>query len=342
MPPHDLNAALRRHGERYKTVTLEDGYHCSELPHPRAVAEILARPWLASLNRETRRVCGVLSWRPVGSEVEPEPVPLPQVRDDLRAHLADLEPLPGVIGGPYNDLVHLMTGGKASADQYLDLVLRRVKADSPTWRAPHAPRRALSAEDRAYGDVERKHLSRNRAALRQIGTSLEWLGFWIRDDAPPPGERVTAPDLYAQARDVIDEWTEDGSAIDPDAEPDALGAEPAVMPTAQKFYTAADAVLGGRRKSGSNRVYTVPKEDDMARAHAQETTNRTQEWIGAAEAARDYAAALRELDAALDAHDEAEAERITRRYGLTGTRRRDHLRLVTDLDERREESTDAG
>jgi hypothetical protein len=249
-----------------------------ELPGPAVFAEVWATPFVTATHDVFADGTTLLT-RPAGSDVTPLPASIPAMVDILRDGLAALPDHPNA-GRPYQDLRLFVTEANlATVETYLIEVARRVRMAAPQWSPPKADRPP------AKPAVERAADSRVRRKAREDESSRTWLGSLFDEDTEHdygPGDRVPATQLYADAADGIGEWVDwyDEDADDWAEEADAEGL-PAVprIPSTHTFYSAADDVLGPRRRVQGIRTYTIPEEPMNLSATSRAVLERAAEMI---------------------------------------------------------------
>lgn len=285
--PEAALAVLRDGGRRSNVAArqpvrlrLDAGTHEGlkvELPGPALLADVWATPFVtASLDVFCDGT--TLLTRPAGSDVTPAPASIPAMIDALRDGLADL-PERDDAGRPYKDLRLFVTvADAATAGGYLAEVVRRVRMAAPKWSPPKVDRPAKPAAERAAD-------ARERRKAREDESSRTWLRSLFDEDAEldiGPGDRLPATELYAHASDGIGSWVEwyedDPEDWAEEAEAESLPAHPRI-PSTHTFYSAADDVLGPRRRVQGIRTYTIPEEPMNLSATSRAVLERAAEMI---------------------------------------------------------------
>lgn len=280
-------AALRdggRHrahpGDRPRRLRLDVGITL-EAPGPRVLANVLALPWLTARGQEILRPRSgaALLARRVGTDEEPQPLDLRALASDLGTMLAALPDRPDA-GRPYRNARDLVRHAEpATRDAYLLDVVRYLRRlpDVETWTAPR-PAAPTLGRPPASTPAQRKAAQRARDAYAEEDTARVWLRHYLTGwgephEAPTPGARVPAPELFSEAaawaEDVVDEYsseedTSEGSEWAAFAQREGYPLRPRV-PGRTRFYTTADGVLGARRTIRGIPHYAIPlpKEPDM-------------------------------------------------------------------------------
>lgn len=241
--------------EKHVTLKADSGVTL-EIPGPRLLAQTYAAPWLLSGVDAYRSGAALLS-RPQGSDEEPRATHLGELTKEL---LAALQRLPELsrqeAGRPYCDLrLYLTEASPAHRDAYLAEVVAHTRRLLPAYRPP-AERKAADRAP-AKTPAERKAESRERARRNEEASAREWLGNfltgWDGDtDAPEPGSRWIASELYETAVEAIEESV--------DLEEERLDGGAYVVPGKRAFYAVADELLGARRRGakGTTHVYVIP------------------------------------------------------------------------------------
>ncbi|MGY1804221.1 hypothetical protein ACI78T_13175 [Blastococcus sp. SYSU D00922] len=196
----------------------------------------------------------------------PVPLDVLQVAAELRAYLAAL-PERAEAGRPYCDLRLLVTVcASATIEGYLLDAVRFARLLAPVWR----PAKERKPRPPAMTPAEKKAAQKDRDRQREDETAEWWLRLFLGgQDAPTPGDRLVAGDLYALAAevltDIVEEAEEDLDAWAEEAADDGSPRRPRV-PGRTRFYAVADQMLGPRRRINGARVYVVPAEHpDAAR-----------------------------------------------------------------------------
>lgn len=270
MLPYERNLAAFRDGRHYtkraeKPVTLKtDSGVTLEVPGPRILAEVYVLPWLRSSVIAYRSGAALLT-RPIGSEEEPAAVHQGDLTKELLAALQSFpERTPSEAGRPYRDLRLFVTEASDGArSAYLGDVVTHTRRLLTEWR-PSASRVERGPAKTA---AERKATSRERIRREEEPSARDWLeGFlsgWDGDvEAPAPGSRWIASELYGLAADAIGDAVEDADDAraakeEPETLPDGT---PYRVPRQRVFYAVADELLGARRRGakGSAMVYVIP------------------------------------------------------------------------------------
>lgn len=260
MTPYELDLAALRDGRYYakraeKPVQLRTDSGVSlEVPGPAVLAEVYALPWLRS-RADAYRSGSALLTRPNGSEAEPLALHQGDLANDLLAALQRLPELGTTEAGrPYRDLRHYVTeASPAARSAYLGDVIAHTRRRLPEWR----PSASRVERGPAKTDAERKAASRERIRREEELSARDWLeGFltgWDGDtEAPAPGSRWIASELYDMAAEAIEECI--------DVEEERLDGGAYFMPGKRVFYAVADELLGPRRRGakGTNHVYVIP------------------------------------------------------------------------------------
>lgn len=219
-----------------------------EAPSARRLAEVYAFPALAT-SYELHRSGAALLARVPGDDAEPTAVPLAALAERVRAAVAALPDDPAA-GRPYRDARHLAAeAAEDTAAAYFVAVARAVVRLAPPWRPPAA------SADRgpAMTAAQRKALSRDRERAAELASVREWLDLWLEEDAPAPGSRVCAAELFETCLEALTDLAEDGELL-------ADEETPIRPPRRRAFYAAADELLGPRRRHGRADVlvYTLP------------------------------------------------------------------------------------
>lgn len=281
-----------------------------EIPAPRVLVEVLD---LFPDDVEVFRRGQALATRPRGSDATGDDLQALDLTDEARRLVEFFAGLPDRddAGRPYNDLRLFARASPDLAESYLLEVLRALRSTLST--APRPPRPARGGTSAA----ERKRRSRERIRVEEDSSARWWLenylsGFDDPEEAPAPGTRVAAPDLYALASEALAEVVEeyDEEVTDPRpgspnfflslaeraeeweeyADDEGYPLRPRV-PSSLRFYAVAEEVLGPRssRSTGGLRYFTIPnlKEDGM-------TSTITREEIEEALEVREIVSALRD------------------------------------------------
>lgn len=260
MLPFELSLARLSDGRYYakkaeKPVTLKTDSGVSlEIPGPRILAELYAVPWLSASTDAFRSGAAILTRSPNSRD---EPVAL--FPGDLTNRLLDaLKCLPDLsvteAGRPYRDLRLFLTEASPTArTKYLADVVAQVRALLPAYRPPAVPKERGPAKTAA----ERLTAHRARVRREEELTAREWLGNFLsgwggEEEAPAPGSRWLASELYGTAVDAIQEFA--------DCEEERLDGGNYVTPRQRVFYAVADELIGPRRRGakGSAMVYVIP------------------------------------------------------------------------------------
>lgn len=239
-----------------------------EAPSPRRLAEVFVVPLLRERAEIYRQGAGLLK-RPQGSADAPAPLPLADLASAIGRKLADLPELKTTDAGrPYRDARALALHGEpATVGAYLANVARAVVTLAPKYRRPAAEVERPPAMTAA----ERKAAQRARDRAAEISSARWWLEGYLTgwdgdDEAPAPGSRVPAAELYDLAVDAIEETVDEYEGLMPGeswediAEEDNLPERPRV-PRRRIFYEVADELLGTRRRGahGSALQYVIPE-----------------------------------------------------------------------------------
>ncbi|MGI5138475.1 hypothetical protein ACQEXA_28190 [Streptomyces sp. CA-106110] len=252
------NVATRRPVRMKLDAGTYDGLSV-ELPGPDVLAEVWAAPFLSASHNVFSSGAALLT-RPAGSDATPSPAPVAAMVAVLRDGLAAL-PDRSDAGRPYTDLRLFVTvADPANVSGYLVDVVRRVRMAAPKWSPPKADRLPAKAA------AERAADSRASRKAREDESSRTWLRSLYDEDAEldiGPGDRVPATELYAHASGGIGSWVEwyedDPEDWAEEAEAEGLPTRPRI-PSTHTFYSAADDVLGPRRRVQGIRTYTIPEE----------------------------------------------------------------------------------
>lgn len=248
--------------DRPVVLTLLDS-RTLQVPGPRVLATTYALPWLRERFDAVRSGGSTLALSALPGG-EPTLLNRLELERDLRQAIEAL-PEDHTAGRPYTDLrAYVGAAIPAHVDAYLHEVIGYMHRELPQWRRPPAPRPARAEPVKT--PTEQKAAYRARVAAAEITSARWWLDGYLdpeNDEAPEPGARLSAPDLYARARDAIESLAEDGEPIDDDT-PDVLFR----LPGPRTFYAVADDVLGARRRSHGVAYYTFP----TAPNHAPEAT----------------------------------------------------------------------
>ncbi|WP_164198913.1 hypothetical protein [[Micrococcus luteus] ATCC 49442] len=270
MTPYELDLAALSDGRYYakraeKPVKLKtDSGVTLEIPGPAVLAEVFALPWLRSRVIAYRSGSALLT-RPIESDADPAAIHQGHLASELLAALQSLpERTSGEAGRPYRDLrLFLTEASPATRDGYLSDVVTHTRRLLPEWRPP-VPRMERGPAKTA---AERKATSRERIRREEEASTRDWLenfliGWGDEAEAPAPGSRWIAAELYADAASVIKDAVEDAedaraSKEEPDTLPDGT---PYRVPRQRVFYSVADELLGARRRGakGSAMVYVIP------------------------------------------------------------------------------------
>jgi hypothetical protein len=270
MLPYELSLARLSDGRYYakkaeKPVTLKTDSGISlEIPGPRILAEVYALPWLRSRVDAYRTGSAILT-RPKGSDEEPLALRLHDLENELLAALQRLpERTTTEAGRPYRDLRLFVTEATPAArGKYLADVVAQLRGFLSAYRAP------ASREERppAKTSAERKAAQRERERREEELSARDWLenfliGWGDDAEAPAPGSRWNASELYADAAEVIGDAVEDAAdAIREKDEPETLpDGTPYRVPGKRVFFSVADELLGARRRGakGTTHVYVIP------------------------------------------------------------------------------------
>lgn len=265
MTPYERDLARLRDGRYYakkaeKPVTLKtDSGVALEIPGPLVLAEVFALPWLRS-QVDAYRSGSALLTRQSGSDEMPKAIHQGDLATELLTVLQNLPELSTAEAGrPYRDLrLYVTEVSPAVRSAYLADVVAHTRRLLPQWRPP-APQveRAPAKTAAERKSAERKSASRERLRREQELSAREWLqGFltgWDGDtEAPAPGSRWIASELYETAREAIAESI--------DLEDERLDGGAYVLPGKRTFYAVADELIGPRRRGAKGRtfVYVVP------------------------------------------------------------------------------------
>ena len=301
--------------DRPIVLKLEDS-RTLQIPGPRLLAAVFARPWLAQRYDAARDGGSTLALSAIPGN-SPTTLDRVALARDVRQAIADL-PDDRTAERPYRDLcafVDAATPGTVA--DYFRQVMAYVHRDLPRWHRPAAPRQARTESTRT--PTEQKADYRARMLAAEVASARWWLEGYIdpeNDEAPEHGARLGAPDLYALARDVIEEMADDGEAID-DA-PDVLFR----VPGPRTFYAVADMRLGARRRSHGVAYYTIPTphptKKESAVNLAEAVLARTVEIL-ATETADEYRAAVAAEIRELRATGRPAASLLVQRGALSAT-----------------------
>lgn len=201
------------------------------------------------------------------SDVESTPVHLLDTAARLVERLAALPtPTARQSGGVLDNLRLLASASPGHARGYTVDALRALRP-----RLPYLSSASNDDDERerrpAMSPTQRKAAKPCMAPCTRdrVGSGMDcWLAFGMgRSRLPPaPGSRIVARDLYEQAVEAINEWVESDEPVDDDDS--SLTAR---IPTLQRFYPVADAILGARHRVNGQRVYAVPSRLRLEQSH---------------------------------------------------------------------------
>lgn len=260
MQRYERDLANLRDGRYYakkaqRPVTLKTASGLAlEIPGPAVLAEVYALPWLRS-RVDAYRSGSALLTRPIDSGGEPSPIHQGELANELLAAIQQLpERTTTEAGRPYRDLrLYATEASPGARSVYLTDVITYTRRLLPEWRAPKP------AEERppAMTAAERKAASRAHIRREEELSARDWLESfltgWDGDtDAPVPGSRWIAYELYELAVEAIEESVE--------LEEERIDGGDYRVPRQCVFYAVADQILGPRRRGahGSARVYVIP------------------------------------------------------------------------------------
>lgn len=252
--PTEALAALRdgdRHDPKPFRLKLDTGLSI-EAPSPKRLAEVFVLPLLRA-KRDVFRDGKALKARPKGSDAEPTALDLGEFAAKLRRKLAALPELGTADAGrPYGDVRLFVSEGNADrVEDYLAAVVRAAVTQSPRWRPPAPKTERAPARSRAV----RLAAQREREKAVEEAVARDWLTGYLTgwdgdEEAPAPGDRVGAVELYAAAEDYVEEFI--------DAEIEFDDGTPYRVPRKSVFYRIADELLGERERASGGYFYTIP------------------------------------------------------------------------------------
>ncbi len=226
-----------------------------DLPAPAILARTFVAPWIAERRLEAFSAPSGASLltRPSGSAENPTPHHLPTLAEEARLALAAL-PVDPTAYAPYNDVrTYMAEGSPGGIADYLTGVLRSVRQDAPTWRAPRIDR----PRGPAMTPADRMHRFRARTEHLTTATSAWWLALYLEglddEDWRPARTRATA--LWSQADEGLAGWA--------DEDPDEIGFR-LRRPGRTRFYETADQILGARRFVNGHQTYIIPTDSSAA------------------------------------------------------------------------------
>ena len=205
-----------------------------EVPSPRTLARLWARPSLSSDRQWYRTGSAGLAARPLGSEDAPTPADFARVVDELHARLAAL-PERADARRPYCDLRMLVAeGDRSTVGGYLERTLREMRKTCPMDKPPAVKREYRSPAQR-MADVR----ARRQADMCKL--VAEWLPVWLAEAAPG---RYSASELYDLAAEAIEEYQWD--------------ADEPLIPTRQAFNAVVSTTL--RRSASRGQDFYIVEE----------------------------------------------------------------------------------
>jgi hypothetical protein len=241
--------------------------------------------WLAVLlsldGLDVYRSGRTLLARPHGSDEEPEPLVLGDLREILRETLRTLPDRPDA-GDPYLDLRLAASVPSATFERYLDDVLVCYRRALPAAPRPEAPARPESAP-RSGTERSREHREHRREEERLSA----WWGldrYLAEDDddpRPEPGSRVPALDVFEAVEALLGEAVEtfEETVVSPPlhsaearlsteerlaewqeiAEDNGWPARPRHVPR-RVLFEVAEAHGFAVTRPGNRKHYTIPQE----------------------------------------------------------------------------------